>query len=99
MDIKKANTAEGMELTIVGRLDIATSSWLLSTLTEALESSETIVLDLAGVDYVSSAGLRVLLKAQKLAQQTSKSMKLKNITPEAMEVFDITGFTGILTII
>ncbi|MCL1832115.1 MAG: STAS domain-containing protein [Oscillospiraceae bacterium] len=56
------------------------------------------MLNFAGVDYVSSAGLRVLLQGQKNAQAAEKSMVLKNVSPDVMEVFDVTGFSGILTI-
>jgi anti-sigma B factor antagonist len=99
MEIKKTTTAEGMELTLTGRLDTVTSSKLQPALTEAIQSYETVLLDFTGVDYVSSAGLRVLLKGQKIAQGAGKSMKLKNVSSEVTEVFDMTGFSGILTIV
>jgi len=99
MEIKKATTAEGAELTLTGRLDTLTSTNLQTALSEALQSSGTVVLDFAGVDYVSSAGLRVLLQGQKIAQGSDRSMKIKNVSSEVMEVFDMTGFSGILTIL
>ena len=98
MEIKKNENNDGVELTLVGRLDTITAPKLQTALTEALESFEKVVLDFAGVEYVSSAGLRVLLQGQKIAQGADKSMKLKKVTTEVVEVFDVTGFSGILTI-
>jgi len=99
MEIKKTSTTDGMELTLTGRLDVITSKGLQAALIEAVQSSETVVLDFGGVEYLSSAGLRALLNGQKAAQQSGKSIMIKNVMPEVMEVFDITGFSGILTII
>jgi anti-sigma B factor antagonist len=99
MEITKNEINEGVELTLIGRLDTITAPKLQIVLAEALQSSETVVLDFDGVGYVSSAGLRVLLQGQKAAQGADKSMKLKNVSSEVTEVFDVTGFTGILTII
>jgi anti-sigma B factor antagonist len=99
MEIKKNEVDEGIDLTLVGRLDIVTAPHLQTVLSEALQSSEKVELDFTGVEYVSSAGLRVLLQGQKLAQGSDKNMTLKNVSPEIMEVFDVTGFTGFLTII
>jgi len=99
MEIKKNEISGGVELTLIGRIDTVTAPNLHPVLIEAVESSEIVVLDFDGVGYVSSAGLRVLLQGQKLAQNTDKSMKLKNVSSEVMEVFDVTGFSGILTIV
>ena len=99
MEIKATTTAGGAELTLTGRLDTVTSTKLQTALTEAIGSSETVALDFAGVEYVSSAGLRVLLQGQKTAQASEKSMTLKNVSSDVMEVFEITGFSGILTIV
>ena len=85
-------------LSLKGRLDTITSPKLQEALDEVVSSSETFELDFAEVDYVSSAGLRVLLQGQKNAQAAGKSMALKNVSAEVMEVFDVTGFSGILTI-
>jgi len=99
MEIKATTTAGGAELILTGRLDTVTSTKLQTALTEAIGSSETVALDFAGVEYVSSAGLRVLLQGQKTAQASEKSMTLKNVSSDVMEVFEITGFSGILTIV
>ncbi|MCL2663460.1 MAG: STAS domain-containing protein [Oscillospiraceae bacterium] len=99
MEIKKNEMNESIELILTGRLDTITAPKLQTVLSEALQSFEATELDFAEVAYVSSAGLRVLLQGQKIAQNTDKSLKLKNVSSEVMEVFDVTGFSGILTII
>ncbi|MCL2078271.1 MAG: STAS domain-containing protein [Oscillospiraceae bacterium] len=99
MEIDKAQNGDICVLTLTGRLDTATSPKLQEILTETISSSEKIELDFAAVDYVSSAGLRVLLSGEKNVKVNGKTMTLKNILPEVMEVFEITGFSGILTIV
>jgi anti-sigma B factor antagonist len=99
MEIMKIEVNEGLELTLTGRLDTVTAPQLHPVLTEALRQYEKVELEFTGVEYMSSAGLRVLLQGQKLAQGLDRSMTLKNVSPEVMEVFDMTGFTGFLTII
>ncbi|MDR2559800.1 MAG: STAS domain-containing protein [Oscillospiraceae bacterium] len=90
---------EGAEILIVeGNIDIVTAPKLQAELESALSSTAHLVLDFNGVRYMSSAGLRVLLSGQKISQSKNKSMVLKNIQKEVMEVFDVTGFTSILTI-
>ena len=93
MEIKK--TLEGGCLTLapVGRVDTITSPELEAAV--VLDGVEELVFDLAGVDYVSSAGLRVLLSAQK--RMAGKSMKIAHARPAVKEVFDITGFSDIFT--
>jgi anti-anti-sigma factor len=99
MEIKKTQTGGVDVLTLVGRLDTTTAPKLQEVLTEVIPSAEKTELDFAEVEYVSSAGLRVLLQGEKNAKAAGKSMTLKNVSPEVMEVFDVTGFTGILNII
>ena len=82
---------------IVGRLDTITAPALDKTINEDIEGTKNLVLDLKGVEYISSAGLRVLLSAQKKMQQIG-SMKLKNVCEAVMEVFEMTGFADILVI-
>ena len=93
MEIKK--TLEGGCLTLapVGRVDTITSPELEAEI--VLDGVEELVFDLADVDYVSSAGLRVLLSAQK--RMVGKSMKIAHVCPAVKEVFDITGFSDIFT--
>ena len=93
MEIKK--NVEGSKLTLapVGRVDTITSPELESAV--QLDGVEELVFDLAEVDYISSAGLRVLLASQK--KMAGKSMKIANAKPAVKEVFDITGFSDIFT--
>jgi len=99
MEIKKTQTEGVCELTLTGRLDTTTAPQLQQALTAAMRTDSMVELDFAGIEYVSSAGLRVLLQGQKNALAFGKGMTLKNVSPEVMEVFEITGFSGILTII
>ena len=88
------------ELTIIevaGRLDTITAPALDKAINEDIEGTKDLVLDLANLEYISSAGLRVLLAAQKKMQRIG-SMKVKNVCDSIMEVFEITGFADILVI-
>ena len=80
---------------LAGRLDTTTSPELESFLKENLEGATELTIDCEKLEYVSSAGLRVLLSAQK---KMKNSMKLINVCEMVMEVFEITGFADILTI-
>lgn len=95
IEIKKKQEETIIE--IVGRLDTITAPALDKTINENIEKNENLVLDIKGVEYISSAGLRVLLAAQKKMQK-SGSMKLINVCEDVMEVFEMTGFSEILTI-
>ena len=95
IEIKK--NAENTVIEIVGRLDTTTAPSLEKTLNEGIGEIKNLVLDFKGLEYISSAGLRVLLTAQKKMQQIG-SMKVINVCESVMEVFDITGFSDILTI-
>ena len=96
MEIKK--NAEETVIEIVGRLDTTTAPALDKTINEDIGETKNLVLDLKGLEYISSAGLRVLLSTQKNMQQKG-SMTVKNVCAEIMEVFEITGFADILTIV
>ena len=82
---------------ITGRLDTTTAPDLGKTITEDIADTENLVLDFKKLEYISSAGLRVLLAAQKKMQKLG-SMKLTNVCKDVMEVFEMTGFSDILTI-
>ncbi len=84
-------------VTLVGRLDTMTAPELESFISNELSGDENLVLDLEGLEYISSAGLRVILKLQKLKNK-SGSLKLVHVGEIVMEVLEITGFTDILTI-
>ena len=95
IEIKK-NTEETV-IEIAGRLDTITAPAFDKTINEDIEGTTDLVLDLTGVEYISSAGLRVLLGAQKKMQKIG-SMKLTNVCPAVMDVFEMTGFADILVI-
>ena len=95
IEIKKNATETIIE--IVGRLDTITAPALDKTINEDIAGTENLVLDVKGMEYISSAGLRVLLGAQKKMQKIG-SMKVINVCEEVMEVFEMTGFADILVI-
>ena len=95
MEIKK-NAGETI-IQIVGRLDTITAPALDKTINEDIPETKNLVLDMKGVEYISSAGLRVLLGAQKKMQKIG-SMKVIHVCAEVMEVFEMTGFADILVI-
>ena len=81
-----------------GRLDTVTAPALEKELKESLDGITELVLDFAKLEYVSSAGLRVLLSTQKTMSKQG-SMKLINVNASIMEIFEVTGFSDILTIV
>jgi anti-sigma B factor antagonist len=89
----------GSELTIVpaGRLDTTTAPELESELKSSLDGVTALCFDLNELEYISSAGLRVLLSAQKQMAKQGE-MKLVNVNTTIMEIFEVTGFSEILTI-
>ena len=95
IDIKR-NAAEAV-ITLVGRLDTTTAPALDQTINEDMGDIKNLVLDLKGLEYISSAGLRVLLGAQKKMQKIG-AMKLIHVSEAVMEVFEMTGFADILVI-
>ena len=92
-------TKNGTELTIAleGRLDTMTAPDLEAELKKSLDGVETLTLDISKLDYISSAGLRVLLSAHK-RMSTKGGMKVTNVNDVVQEVFEVTGFADILTI-
>ena len=95
IEIKKSNQETIIE--IVGRLDTITAPALDKTINEDIGDTKNLVLDVKGMEYISSAGLRVLLAAQKKMQKNG-SMKVTGVCAEVMEVFEMTGFADILVI-
>ena len=92
----KRNAGETI-IEICGRLDTTTAPTLDKTINNDIGDTKNLVLDLGGLEYISSAGLRVLLGAQKKMQKIG-SMKVTKVCEEVMEVFEMTGFADILTI-
>lgn len=97
MTIEKTKENEKVTLTVSGRLDTTTAPELEAALDEVLENTKELIFNLENLEYISSAGLRVILKAQK-SMNTKGSMKLTGVNDSIIEVFDITGFLDILTI-
>ena len=95
MEIKK--NAEATVIEVVGRLDTTSAPALEKAINEDIGDAKKLVLDLKGVQYISSAGLRVLLGAQKKMQKIG-SMKVINVCQEVMDIFEMTGFADILVI-
>ena len=95
MNITKKVNGETMTVSIKGRLDTSTAPEFETFMNENLTEAGGLILDCEGLEYISSAGLRVLLFAQK---KMKDSLKLVNVGALIMEVFDITGFSDILTI-
>ena len=97
MTIEKIKTDNALELKLAGRLDTTTAPLLEDEIANSLEGVTALTLNLEKLEYVSSAGLRVILSAQKTMSKKG-SMTVKNVCDAVMEVFDITGFSDILTI-
>ena len=97
MTIEIKRNADETVIEIAGRLDTTTAPALEKTINEDIAGTKNLVLDIKGLEYISSAGLRVLLGAQKKMQKVG-SMKVTNVREEVMEIFEITGFSEILCI-
>lgn len=97
MDIIKTKKENVLNLELSGRLDTTTAPVLENVLKEEIQDVSELCFDFTALEYISSAGLRVLLGAQKLMNKQG-SMTVCNVNEEIMEVFEITGFSDILTI-
>lgn len=97
MNIETILNGSSLTLKLTGRLDTTTAPELEAAVDSALADVQELILDMECLEYISSAGLRVLLKAQKTLAAKG-SMKLIHVNDDIMEVFDITGFVDILTI-
>ncbi|MBO4913873.1 MAG: STAS domain-containing protein [Oscillospiraceae bacterium] len=97
MTINKNSDDGKLTVSISGRLDTATAPELEAELKDSLEGVTSLVLDLSELEYISSAGLRVLLGAQKTMNRQGE-MKVTGANETVMEVFEVTGFSDILTI-
>ena len=97
MTIEIKKTAAETVIEAAGRLDTVSAPVLENAINENTEGTASLILDLKGIEYISSAGLRVLLSAQKKMQHQG-SMTVKNVCPAVMEIFEMTGFADILVI-
>lgn len=97
MNIKKTPNGSTITITVEGRLDTVTAPDLEKEINASIADVKELILDFAGLDYISSAGLRLLLSAQK-KMAAQGSMKVVHVNDVVNEVFNITGFCDILTI-
>ena len=97
LSIKKAVDGGNVELALSGRLDTVTAPEFEAALDEALPGATDLVLDLDGLEFISSAGLRLVLRAQK-TMNTQGGMRLTHVGDAVMEIFDITGFMDFLAV-
>ena len=97
MTITKKQDGTALEIALEGRLDTMTSPELEAELNKSLGSAETLVMDFGKLDYISSAGLRVLLSAHKI-MNAKGGMKITRVNDIVQEVFEVTGFADILDI-
>jgi anti-sigma B factor antagonist len=97
MTINKTSHGGKLVYELIGRLDATTAPELESELQKSMDSAERLEFDFSQLEYISSAGLRVLLFAQKTMNKHG-SMVIRSVNTEIMEIFDITGFSDILTI-
>ena len=98
MNIKQKREDKVVTVFVSGRVDTNTSPQLLEFLKEAMVGAEELILDIAEVDYISSAGLRVILFAQK-TMNSQGSMSVAHASEDILETFELTGFSDILHII
>ena len=97
LNINKTVENGSLIYALSGRLDTVTAPELERALRDELGDVSSLILDFAGLEYISSAGLRVLLAARK-AMEGQGDMKLTHVSGPVMEIFEVTGFSGILTI-
>ena len=97
LQIKKEMENNDLLVSLQGRLDTGTAPDIENALKDEMDNVKSLTIDMKELEYISSAGLRVLLSLQKTMNKQG-SMVIKNVSEEIMEIFEITGFTDILTI-
>ncbi len=97
MEISKILEGSTLQVVLSGRLNTATAPMLERELEHSLNDITELIFDFAQLEYISSAGLRILLQAQKAMNRQGR-MIVRNVNEEVMEVFEVTGFTDFLTI-
>ena len=97
MTINKTKQEDQLVIALEGRLDTTTAPELEEELKASLDGVTELTMDFENLEYVSSAGLRVLLSAQKTMNKQGE-MKIRNVSETIMEIFEVTGFSDILTI-
>jgi len=97
LNISKESNATSLTVILEGRLDTTTAPDLEKELKDSLDDVTELIMDFEKLEYISSAGLRVLLSAQKIMSRQGE-MKLIHVSDTVMEIFEVTGFDDILTI-
>lgn len=97
MTIEKTISGSTMTVALTGRMDTTTAPRLEAELKQSIGGVEELILDLAALEYLSSAGLRVLLSAQKVMNRQG-TMVVRHVNETIMEIFEVTGFVDVLTI-
>lgn len=97
LNIEKKAEGKDLMIALTGRLDTTTAPELEKEVKERIDGVEKLSFDFAGLEYISSAGLRVLLSAQKIMNKQG-SMVIRNVSESIKEIFEVTGFSDILTV-
>ncbi len=98
LSIEKKAEVTQLEIVLKGRLDTTTAPELEQAAKESLTDVKELKLDFKELEYVSSAGLRVLLATQKIMTKQGGTMAIRNVSPEVNDIFQVTGFADILTV-
>lgn len=99
MEIKLINHGDRGELLLIGRLDSVTSEEAESVFNQVSERFETLILNMENLEYISSAGLRALKRIHMTMSKKGGKLELTKVRPMVMEVFEMTGFAGLLRIV
>lgn len=99
MNVKKTVSAERMELALEGKLDSVSAPKFEAEISGKLKGITDLAVDLGEVEYVSSAGLRALLFLQQRMEDVGGKMTVRNVPKIVMKIFEVTGFTDIITVI
>jgi len=97
LNISKKENGKELTIALEGRLDTTTAPLLENELKSVIEGKTALTMDFEKLEYISSAGLRVLLSAQKIMNKQG-SMKIIHVCPEVLDIFEVTGFSDILTV-
>ena len=99
LNLNLINRGREGELILIGRLDSVTSAEAEKVFDEVTERFDDLILNMKDLDYISSAGLRILKRAYMTMRRKGGNLKLKNVNKMVMEVFEVTGFAGLLQFI
>ena len=99
MNIKRTVSGSRMELALEGKLDAVTAPKFEAEITEQLDKNTELDIDLSAVEYISSAGLRALLYLQQTLEEKNGTLTVRNVPEVIMHVFEVTGFSNIISIV